>query len=305
MKPHVVIGTRGSSLARAQTNQIVESLKKISPNTRYEVITIKTQGDKMHDIGTSAVEGKSLFTKEIENALTKRKVDVAVHSMKDLTTEIPAGLVIAAVPERVNPRDVLVSRKKEKFAHLPGGARVGTSSARRKAQLLAARGDLEIVDMHGNVDTRLRKLQDGAYDAIVLAAAGLIRLGLEKYATEFLSTEVMLPAVGQGALALQSRDDDFETRDLLSKLNHEPTRSAVEAERAFAQRLGANCRTPIAAYARFEAGNLTMDGMVAAPTGRMLLRSRIVSDNPNAGKVGEELAESLLKKGAGIVLEAI
>ncbi len=258
----------------------------------------------MHDFGTSAVEGKSLFTKEIEDSLLKGRVDLAVHSMKDLTNELPTGLVIAAVPERVNPRDVLISRKDTKFAQLPGGARVGTSSIRRKAQLLSARGDLEIVDLHGNVDTRLRKLQDGNYDAIVLAAAGLIRLGLEKYASEFLSTEVMLPAVGQGALAVQSRDDDSELIELVSKLNHGPTRGAVEAERAFAQKLGGNCRTPIAAYARLEGGNLAIEGMVAAPNGRMLLRSRIVSDNPNPRKVGEELAESLLKKGADIVLEA-
>jgi hydroxymethylbilane synthase len=304
MKPRILIGTRGSSLALAQTNQVVESLKKIAPNVRCEVLPIKTHGDKMHDVGVSAVEGKSLFTKEIEDALIKERIDLAVHSMKDLTTDLPVGVVIAAVPERVNPRDALVSRNKEKFEKLPGGARIGTSSARRKAQLLAARGDVEIVDMHGNIDTRLRKLQNGPYDAIVLAAAGLIRLGFEKRATEFLSTEVMLPAVGQGALAIQSREDNLEIRDLLSKLNHEPTRRAVEAERAFAGKLGANCRTPIAAYARFEGRKLAIEGMVAAPTGRMLLRGRIVSDNLNAEKVGEELAESLLNKGAGIVLEA-
>ncbi len=304
MKPRVLIGTRGSSLALAQTDQVVESLRTIAPNVRCEVVAIKTQGDKMHDLGTSAVEGKSLFTKEIEDALIKGRIDLAVHSMKDLTADVPAGLVITAVPERVNPRDALVSRNKKKFENLPGGARIGTSSARRKAQLLAARGDVEIVDMHGNIDTRLRKLQNRDYDAIVLAAAGLIRLGLERSATEFLSTEVMLPAVGQGALAIQSREDDIEIRDLLSKLNHEPTRRAVGAERAFAKKLGANCRTPIAAYARFEGSRLAIEGMVAAPTGRMLLRSRVVSDNPNAEKVGEELADSLINKGAEIVLEA-
>ncbi len=304
MRQRLLIGTRGSSLALAQTNEVVEKLKKTAPNVRYEIAPIKTQGDKMHDIGTSAVEGKNLFTKEIEDALIESRVDVAIHSMKDLTTELPPGLVIAAVPERLNPRDVLVSRRKEKFAQLPGGARVGTSSARRKAQLLAARGDLEIVDMHGNIDTRLRKLRGGDYDAIVLAAAGLIRLGLEKSATEFLATDVMLPAVGQGALALQGRKDDAEVMDLLSKLNHEPTRKAVDAERAFARRLGANCRTPIAAYAKLEGNSIVIEGMVAAPNGRMLLRSRIVSDGPDAAKVGEELAESLLKKGAEIVLEA-
>lgn len=304
MKQRILVGTRGSSLALAQTNQIVESLRKLAANIRYEVVPIKTRGDKMHDVGTTAVEGKSLFTKEIEESLIEGKVDLAVHSMKDLTTDLPLGLVIAAVPERTNPRDVLVSRNKRKFEHLPGRARVGTSSARRKAQLLAARGDLEILDMHGNVDTRLRKLEGGEYDAIVLAAAGLVRLGLEKHATEFLSTDMMLPAVGQGALAVQSRENDIEIRNLLSRIDHEPSRRAVEAERAFARKLGANCRTPIAAYARFQNGQLVIDGMVASPSGKLLVRSRIISDNPDAAKVGEELAESLLKKGAEIVLEA-
>lgn len=304
MKPRLLIGTRGSPLALAQTNQVIDGVKKIAPHIRCEVITIKTRGDKMHDVGTSAVEGKSLFTKEIEDALIEKRVDVAVHSMKDLTTELPAGLVVAAVPERLNPRDVLVSRKREKFDQLRAGARVGTSSARRRAQLLAARGDLEIVEMHGNIETRLRKLENRDYDAIVLAAAGLIRLGLEKKATEFLSTEVMLPAVGQGALALQTREDDSDSRDPVSKLNHEDTHRAVEAERGFARKLGANCRTPIAAYARVEDRSLLIDGMVATMNGRMLLRSRISSDNPSAAKVGEELAESLLRKGAEIVLEA-
>ncbi len=304
MKQRILIGTRGSSLALAQTNQILDSLRKVAPNLRYDVIPIKTKGDKMHDVGTTAVEGKSLFTKEIEESLIEGKVDMAVHSMKDLTTDLPAGLVIAAVPERINPHDVLVSRNRKKFEQLPARSRVGTSSARRKAQLLAARGDLEILDMHGNVDTRLRKLESGEYDAIVLAAAGLIRLGLEKHATEFLSTKVMLPAVGQGALAVQSRENDSEIRDLLSRIDHKPTRRAVEAERAFARKLGADCRTPIAAYARLEDGKLAIDGLVALPSGKILVRSRIISDNPDAEKVGEELAESLLEKGAGIVLEA-
>jgi len=303
MKQHLRIGTRGSPLALAQTNEMVDSLKKIAPQIRCEVVPIRTQGDRMQATGKVGVEGKSQFTKEIEDSLIQDKVDVAVHSMKDLTTDIPPGLLIAAVPERMNPRDVLISRNK-KFQQLDGGARIGTSSVRRKAQLLAARGDLEIVEMHGNIDTRLRKLEKGDCDAIVLAAAGLIRLGLEERVTEFFSPNVMLPAVGQGALAVQSRADDIEVRTLLSKLDHEPTHRAIEAERGFAKKLGANCQTPIAAYARLEDGKLAIDGMVAATSGRLVLRSRLVSDNPSAEKAGEELAESLLKKGAEIVLEA-
>jgi hydroxymethylbilane synthase len=305
MKTQIRIGTRGSSLALAQTTEIVNSLKRIAPNIRCEVVPIKTSGDKMHDAGTAAIEGKSVFTKEIEDSLIGGQVDLAVHSMKDLTTDQPAGIVIAAVPERVNARDVLVSRDKRKLQQLPARARVGTSSARRKVQVLSARGDFEIIEMHGNIDTRLRKLEKGECDAIILAAAGLIRLGLEKAATEFLSPEVMLPAIGQGALAVESREDDEELLSIISKLEHEPTRRAIDAERTFARKLGANCRTPIAAYARIENGKLAMDGMVASVSGKMLLRSRIVSDNPKPSAAGEELAESLLKQGAHIVLEAV
>lgn len=304
MRNRILVGTRGSPLALAQTKQVIDSLIRIAGHVRFEVVPIRTKGDKMHDVGSTAVEGKSLFTKEIEEALLNGTVDIAIHSMKDLTTESPRGLVIAAVPTRVDPRDVLVSRDERKFEELPGRARVGTSSSRRAAQILAARGDLEIVDMHGNVDTRLRKLASGEYDAIVLAAAGLIRLGLEKHATEYLSTDVMLPAVGQGALAIESREDDREVIDLLSKIDDAPTRRSVEAERAFARRLGASCRTTIAALAKANSQGIVIEGMVASPNGRMLVRTRIVSDNPNAEKVGEELAESLLNKGAEAILEA-
>lgn len=304
MKDRIIVGTRESPLALSQTNDVVEVLKRLLPNVRCEIVKIRTKGDKMHDSGIAPVEGKSMYTEEIEMALTKGEIDVAIHSMKDLTTDLQNDLVIAAVPERVNPRDVLVSRRKIKFGELPAGARVGTSSPRRKSQLLAARGDLEIINMHGNVDTRLRKLKEGEYDAIVLAAAGLIRLGLEKHATEFLSTEVMLPAVGQGALAVETRANDDAVRKLLSQIDHEPSRRAVEAERVFARRLGATCHTPIAAYARIESRKFVIDGMVATPSGSMLIRSRAVSDAPNANKIGEELAETLLSKGAEALLEA-
>lgn len=304
MRTRVLVGTRGSPLALAQANQVIQLLRKSAPNVRYEVIPIRTKGDKMHDVGRTAVEGKSLFTKEIEDSLLNRRVDVAIHSMKDLTTDLQKGLTVAAVPERANALDVLVSRDRRKFSELPGSARMGTSSPRRRAQLLAARGDLKVVEMHGNVDTRLHKLASGEYDAIVLAAAGLIRLGLEKSVTEILPIDIMLPAVGQGAVAIQSRDDDEEIISLFSRIDHQPTRLAVEAERAFARRLGAGCRTPIAAYARFEPKGLAIDGLVAAPSGRMLVRSRIVSDKLNPERVGEELADALLSKGAAVILEA-
>jgi hydroxymethylbilane synthase len=257
----------------------------------------------MQEKGEAVIDSKSVFTKEIEELLLNGEIDFAVHSMKDLTTELPKGLMIAAIPERGNHRDALISRGKEKFQQLAGGARVGTSSPRRRTQLLAARADLQIVEMRGNVDTRLRKLRSGQYDAIILAAAGLERLGLERHLTELLSTDTMLPAVGQGALAVQSRDGDNEILELLSHIEHSPTRKAVEAERAFARRLGANCRTPIAAFAKAAGEKLTIDGLVASVEGRKVVRSRLVSDNHDAAKVGEELADSLLNQGAQLVLE--
>jgi hydroxymethylbilane synthase len=250
------------------------------------------------------VDGKSLFTKEIDEFLINREIQIAVHSMKDLTADLPSGLTIAAIPRRVDHRDAMISRGKRKFEQLPAGASVGTSSPRRRTQLLAARSDLKIEEMHGNVDTRLRKLEAGDYDAIVVAAAGLIRLGLEKRATEFLSTKVMLPAIGQGALAVECRQDDDELLPILSRIDDKATRKAVEAERAFARKLGANCRTPIAAYARVHEVGFAIEGMIASPDGKMLLRSQLVSDNPDPRKVGEELADSLLKKGAQLMLEA-
>jgi hydroxymethylbilane synthase len=300
----ILVGSRGSTLALAQAKLVVESLKKHAPTRQYRIVPIKTSGDTMHEKAEASADNKSLFTKEIEDSLLNGEVDVAVHSMKDLTADLPKGLAITAVPQRADHRDALISRSKQKFEKLPGGARMGTSSPRRKTQLLAARSDLQIVEMHGNVDTRLRKLRSGQCDAIILAAAGLDRLGLERQVTELLSTEIMLPAVGQGALAVQSRESDDEIRDLLIHVEHTPTRRAIEAERAFARRLGANCRTPIAAYAKTIGAKLSIDGLVGSLDGRKLMRSRLVSDNTDASKVGEELADSLIKQGAQLVLEA-
>ncbi len=298
------IGTRGSPLALAQTNQVAELIEKIAPRIECEVVRIRTKGDANRESGTVSVESKSSFTLEIEESLLNRKIDLAVHSMKDLTTDLSVGLKIAAVPERSDSRDVFISRKGTRFQELPTRARIGTSSPRRKAQLLAARRNLEIIETRGNVDTRLRKLESGDYDGIVLAAAGLIRLGMENHATEYLSIDVMLPAVGQGALAIETREDDEEIIQLLSTIDHESTHVAVDAERAFARRLGADCRTPVAAYAKVEFGKLTIDGMAATTDAAMLVRSRIVTDNIDATKAGEDLAESLLSKGASAILEA-
>ena len=304
MKNRILVGTRGSQLALAQTNQVIEELRRAVPTLKCEVVPIRTRGDKMHELGVS-VEGKSIFTREIEEALIQGRVDIAVHSMKDLPVDPSTSTTIAAIPKRGNPHDVLISRERRKFSQLLPRARVGTSSPRRKSQLLAARGDLEIVDIHGNVDTRLRKLANSTYDAIVVAAAGLERLHLDSNATEILSTNLILPAVGQGALAVQSREGDEEIMELIIRIDHSITRNEIEAERAFAKRLGANCRTPIAAYARSDSSKLTIEGMVASRDGRMLVRGRVSSNNPNSSQIGAELAKSLLDKGASVLLEGL
>jgi hydroxymethylbilane synthase len=302
MRTRIRVGTRASKLALAQTNQAIEELRKTVPGLRCDIITIQTKGDKKYEVGTS-IEGKDIFTKEIEEALIDGRVDIAIHSMKDLTVDMPAGVTIAAVPKRANPHDVLISREKRKFMQLSAGSRIGTGSARRRSQLLAARGDLQMVDIHGNVETRLRKLTTENYDAIIMAAAGLERLHLEHEITEVLPTNLMLPAVGQGALAIQSRSSDEEVIDLIAKIDHPFTRREIEAERAFAKKLGGNCRTPVAAYARSYTSKLMIEGMIASSNGRMLVRGRIASDNPNPNQVGEELARSLLDKGAEALLE--
>ena len=302
MITHLRVGTRGSQLALAQTNQVIEELKHTVSGLKYDVIPIQTKGDKTPEIGKT-IEGKDVFTKEIEEALIEGEVDIAIHSMKDLTVDLPEDVTIAAVPKRANPHDVLISHSKMRLMQLPAGSRIGTSSPRRRAQLLHARGDLKIVDIQGNIETRLQKLSNGSYDAIILAAAGLDRLRLHSKRTEVLPTKLMLPAVGQGALAIQSRSSDKDVINVVAKIEHSHTRREIEAERAFSKKLGGNCRTPIAAYATADSSRLTVEGMIATANGKMLVRGRITSDNPNSTQAGEELARSLLDKGAGTLLE--
>ncbi|HKM76588.1 MAG TPA: hydroxymethylbilane synthase [Candidatus Bathyarchaeia archaeon] len=303
MIDRLAVGTRGSLLAITQTNQTIEALRRISPGVGYKVVVVHTQGDKANSWNETTPR-KEMFTKEIEESLIKHEIDIAIHSVKDLTTNISTGLVIAAVTKRLDPRDVMITRSKCKFSQIPARAKVGTSSARRKAQLLAARADLEILELHGNVDTRIRKVRSGEYDVIVLASAGLARLGLESHVSEVISTDVMLPAVGQGALAIQCREDDEEIRDLVTQIDHRPTRGAIQAERAFARKLGADCQTPVAAYARYESARFVIEGMVAAPNGRILVRSRLTSQGEKPESVGEELASRLLAQGAQTIMEA-
>ena len=302
MIDRLAVGTRGSPLAITQTNQTIDALREIRPEVRYKVVTIHTQGDKVGSWNETTPR-KEMFTKEIEESLIKREIDIAIHSVKDLTTDISTGLVIGAVTKRIDPRDVMISRNNCNFSQIPARAKVGTSSARRKAQLLAARADLEILELHGNVDTRIRKMRNGEFDVIVLAYAGLARLGLERHVSEVISTDVMLPAVGQGALAIQCREVDEEIRDLIAQIEHEPTREAIQAERAFAKKLGADCHTPVAAYARYESTGFVIEGMVAAPNGRILVRSRLGSQSEKPESVGEELASRLLAQGAETIME--
>jgi hydroxymethylbilane synthase len=275
-----------------QANEIVEALRKVDKKIRYDVMPIRTEGDKENP-QVKQTQRKGLFTKEIEESLIRGDIDIAVHSMKDLTTNTSPSLVVI-VPERLDPRDVLVARQNRKFSDLPTGAKIGTSSLRRRAQLLAARADLNVVDVRGNVNTRLRKLTDGEFDGLVLAAAGLKRLGLAKQVSEVLPTDLILPAVGQGALAIQCVEGDEGIKELLTKIQHQPSLRAVLAERAFARRLGADCQTPIAAYARDLPSRFVIEGLVASPNGRMILRSRIASHNADSEEVGQELAEKLL-----------
>jgi hydroxymethylbilane synthase len=265
-----------------------------------------TQGDRIQDRSLAAIGGKGLFIKELEVALEERRADIAVHSMKDLPGDLPEGLIIAAVLERADPRDALLTAAATAgIGDLPRGARVGTSSLRRQAQLLAARPDLRILALRGNVDTRLRRLDAGDMDAIVLACAGLIRLGLESHITARLDPSICLPAVGQGVIGIECRSADPRTRNLVSVLNHEATRRAMDAERAFAHRLGGSCQSPIAAHARQEGERLILDGLVAEPDGTRLLRDTLSGSSDDPAALGHRLAQRILDAGAGPLLERL
>ncbi|MBM4124693.1 MAG: hydroxymethylbilane synthase [Nitrospira sp.] len=301
----LVIGTRGSTLALWQAEWIQARLTAAAPDLSVTLRTIKTSGDKIVDVPLAAIGGKGLFVKEIEEALLRQEVDLAVHSMKDVPTALPEGLEIICVPEREDPRDALISREGKRLSDLPQGARVGTSSLRRQAQLLHYRPDLSIRMLRGNLDTRLRKLRDGEYDAIVLAAAGLRRLGWGDEIAEYLSCEVSLPAIGQGALGIEGRHDDAFVKELLGALDHRPSRTAVVAERALLERLEGGCQVPIAAHATVAGGTLTMDGLVAAVDGRRFLRERIEGPDADAKTLGVQLAERLLAKGGDKILSEI
>jgi hydroxymethylbilane synthase len=294
----VTVGSRGSDLALWQTRWVINRLQQACPDIEFRIQRITTRGDAVRDQALSQVGGKGLFVKEIENALLAGEIDLAVHSLKDMPTDLPEGLAIGAVTAREDPRDVLVSRLGLGLAELPAGARVGTGSLRRAAQLRACRPDLQIADLRGNVDTRLRKAMTEEYDAVVLAAAGLLRLGYSGRITEYLSPKVMLPAAGQGALCVEIRTDDEATRTLISIVHDPLTDSTVTAERAFLARMGGGCRVPIAAYGIVNDHELWLRGMVASPDGSQLLRHELRGSWTEPVPLAQALAEEMLAQGA-------
>ncbi len=297
--PHLIFATRPSTLARWQTQWVINALQKLHPGLTCEEKLITTQGDRVLDRPLPEIGGKGLFTHELEAELRSGAVQCAVHSLKDLPVEDSAGLVIGCIPPRAEPRDALVSSQYASIDALPDGAVVGTSSLRRSAQLLAARPDLQTASLRGNVDTRVRKALDGQYDAIILAGAGLTRLGLAEHVRQYLPLEVMLPAPGQGALAVQCRAEDRETLHLLQGLEDAATRKAVTAERVFLQGLGGGCAVPVAAFGEAKDA-VELRGLVASLDGKR--RIRVQMSGSDVERLGREAAQRAIAEGASEIL---
>jgi len=296
------IGTRGSRLALVQTHSVADAIRAKHPEVAVVVEIIETQGDRVLDRPLSAIGDAGVFIKEIEAALLEERVDLAVHSMKDLPSKLTDGLALAATTERFDPRDVLVARSASSLETLPRGGTVATGSLRRRSQLLALRPDLKVEDLRGNVPTRLEKFDRSTWDAIILAGAGLERLGLATRIRSYIPIESMLPAVGQGALALETRASDRELAETVAFLSHAPTERAVVSERSFLARLEGGCRVPIAAYAEIRGGSLSLRGYVGAVDGSRHLRREIEGDSSRAEGLGLELAESMLAEGAAAII---
>ncbi|MGA9458490.1 MAG: hydroxymethylbilane synthase [Desulfobaccales bacterium] len=299
------LGTRGSALALVQARWVKEQLTGRHPHCRVELVVIKTTGDTIRDIPLAQVGGKGLFIKEIEEALLSGRVDLAVHSLKDMPAQVPAGLMLGAVPAREDHRDAFISNRYSNLKAIPAGGRIGTGSLRRQAQILHLRPDLEVVPLRGNVDTRLKKMENLGLDGLILAAAGLHRLGLGQAYRGLLPETEMLPAVGQGALGLEVRADDRQLNDLLAFLDHPPSRVAVTGERAFLARLEGGCRVPVAALGRLAGGSLTLDALICDPEGKRCLRDRASGPQDQAWALGTELADRLLSRGGREILAAI
>ena len=298
------VGTRGSPLALIQTQLVINALQRASPALQFDLVTIRTEGDRNRRDSLIALGGRGVFVREIEERLLAGEMDFAVHSLKDLPTTQPDALALASLPPREDPRDVMVARDGCTVEQLPHGARVGSSSQRRAAQLRALRPDLNVLDIRGNVDTRVRKLDEGQYEAIVLAAAGLIRMNLAARISHYFSPEEMLPAIAQGALVAECRADDVHTLELLATIDDANTRAAVMAERAFLRGLGGGCQLPIAAYAEVRANELHLRGLVAAPQGGRMIRAAIGGEADDAESLGTQLAEHVMANGARELMES-
>lgn len=297
------LGSRGSALALAQSNHVKGRLELLFPDLRVELKIIKTTGDRLADASLSSIGGKGVFTKELEEALLSKTVDLAVHSLKDLPTELPAGLAVGAILEREDPRDCMVARFGEQLMELPRGSVIGTSSLRRQAQIRAVKKGVRIEDLRGNLDTRLARVAAGDFSAVVVAYAGVRRLGRVGDVTEVLPLNLILPAPGQGFVAVETRADDPSTQVWVSRLNHEPSRLAAAAEREFLSALGGGCRVPIAAYARREGDQLVLDGRVTSVDGKKDVKGRQAGPPQDAAQIGLTLARRLLEEGALEILE--
>ena len=305
MRKKIVIGTRSSKLALWQAGFVAECLKEEYPGLEVEMKLMTTKGDKILDAPLAKIGGKGLFTKELEQEMLEGGIDLAVHSLKDMPTEVPEGLVIAAITKRADPGDAVVSLKYGHFADLPQGAKVGTSSLRRKAQLLHARPDLNIQDLRGNVNTRLRKLEEENFDAIVLAVAGLTRLGFKDRIAEVMPRDIMLPAVGQGALAIEARGDDAEILDMLAFLNDEDMVACAKGERAFLAKVEGGCQVPVGVYGSVEQDELQLEAVIASLDGARLYRDRLTGNKSEAEELGGELAEKLLAAGGLEIMQEL
>lgn len=302
-RPELVIGSRGSRLALWQAEWVKARLEKRNPGLKVRIEIIKTTGDKVLDSPLSRIGGKGVFVKEIENALLAKKIDLAVHSLKDVPTEVPRELALGAITKREDCRDCVVGDKK--LADLPKGAVIGTSSLRRRAQLMAFRHDLRFIDLRGNLDTRIRKMDEGACDAMVLARAGLKRLGFEKRIAQVLPYRIMLPAVGQGALAVEARKKDSKTLGLIRFLDHAGTRIGTTAERALLRELEGGCQVPIGALGRVRGTRIVLEGLIASLDGERVIRGRMEGEASKAESLGKRLARTLLKAGGDDILREV
>lgn len=301
----LVIGTRGSKLALWQANYIADCIRTKYPEVEVSLLQIVTTGDKILDVPLARIGGKGLFTKELENAMLAGEIDLAVHSLKDMPTQLPVGLILAAITERVDPGDALISPKYRTIENLPYGAKVGTSSLRRKAQFLQYRPDLRISDLRGNLDTRLKKMDTEGLDAIILAVAGLKRLGWQDLITQVLPKDICLPAVGQGALAIEARIDDEEVRTMLAFLNHQETRWAVEAERAYLAEVEGGCQIPLGVYGHIQQGTLLLEAAILSVDGARQIRETISGDPAEGSQLGRALAQKMLDCGGREILQEL